>query len=133
MLKCHGRPLLLISEQEVDNPHAWPSVLLRADIQSLGQANIFRFLILGIVLGAFIDSVLSGQLTWKGFREQKILKKDLPYNVGGGVLIGFGVLLANGCVVKHLLGGVPGLDAASFVAVIGIIAGMWLGLKIMGE
>ncbi len=48
------------------------------------------------------------------------------------MLIGFGVLLANGCVIKHLLAGVPGLDVASFVAVGGIIIGMWLGLKIVG-
>ncbi len=48
------------------------------------------------------------------------------------MLIGFGVLLANGCVIKHLLAGVPGLDVASFVAVGGIVVGMWLGLKIVG-
>ncbi|MBU4127195.1 MAG: YeeE/YedE family protein, partial [Proteobacteria bacterium] len=57
---------------------------------------------------------------------------DFPYDIGGGILIGFGVLLANGCVIKHLLAGVPGLDIASFVVVAGIIMGMWLGLKIVG-
>ena len=97
-----------------------------------GIPPILRFLILGIVLGSFVDALLSRQLTWKGFREQKILKDDLPYDIGGGMLIGFGVLLANGCVIKHLLAGVPGLDVASFVAVGGIVVGMWLGLKIVG-
>jgi uncharacterized membrane protein YedE/YeeE len=89
-------------------------------------------LILGIVLGSFIDALLSRHLTWKRFNEQKILREDLLYDIGGGMLIGFGVLLANGCVIKHLLAGVPGLDVASFVAVGGIIIGMWMGLKIIG-
>jgi uncharacterized membrane protein YedE/YeeE len=97
-----------------------------------GIPPIFRFLILGIVLGSFIDAVLSKDLTWKGFNEQRIFKEDLPYDIGGGVLIGFGVLLANGCVIKHLLAGVPGLDIASFVAVAGIVIGMRIGLKIVG-
>ena len=128
-----GTPEVISIGGFLANTLAWGErAILTVNHLLFGIPPIFRFLILGIVLGAFIDSVLSGQLTWKGFREQKILKKDLPYNVGGGVLIGFGVLLANGCVVKHLLAGVPGLDVASFVAVAGIIIGMWLGLKIMG-
>jgi hypothetical protein len=106
--------------------------ILAANYLVSGIPPIFRFLILGIVLGSFIDAVLSKDLTWKGFNEQRIFKEDLPYDIGGGVLIGFGVLLANGCVIKHLLAGVPGLDIASFVAVAGIVIGMRIGLKIVG-
>ena len=128
-----GKPEVISIGGFLANTLAWSErAILTANHLLFGVPPIFRFLILGIVLGAFIDALLSKQLTWKGFKEQKILKDDLPYDIGGGILIGFGVLLANGCVVKHLLAGVPGLDVASFVAVAGIIIGMWLGLKIMG-
>ncbi|NVM21168.1 MAG: YeeE/YedE family protein [Desulfobacterales bacterium] len=106
--------------------------ILKSNYLFSGIPPILRFLILGIVLGSFLDAALSRRLTWKNFREQKIMREDLVYDIGGGALIGFGVLLANGCVIKHLLAGVPGLDVASFVAVGGIIIGMWLGLKVVG-
>ncbi|HID28830.1 MAG TPA: hypothetical protein EYP19_02360 [Desulfobacterales bacterium] len=128
-----GKPEVISVGGFLANTIAWgEKVILTANYLLSGIPPIFRYLILGIVLGSFIDAVSSRQLTWKGFNEQKLLKDDLPYDIGGGLLIGFGVLLANGCVIKHLLAGVPGLDIASFVAVGGIIIGMWLGLKIVG-
>jgi hypothetical protein len=127
-----GKPEVISVGGFLANTLAWgEKAVFSVNHLLFGIPPIFRFLILGIVLGSFIDALLSRELTWKGFREQKILKDDLPYDVGGGMLIGFGVLLANGCVIKHLLAGVPGLDVASFVAVVGIILGMRLGLKIM--
>lgn len=128
-----GKPEVISVGGFLANTIAWgEKVILRDNYLLSGIPPILRYLILGIVLGSFLDSVLSRKLTWKGFNEQKIMKDDLPYDIGGGILIGFGVLLANGCVIKHLLAGVPGLDIASFVVVAGIIIGMWLGLKIVG-
>jgi len=128
-----GKPEVISVGGFLANTLAWgEKAIFTVNLLVFGIPPIFRFLILGIVLGSFTDAVWSKQLTWKGFRKQRILKDDLPYDVGGGVLIGFGVLLANGCVIKHLLAGVPGLDVASFVAVGGIVIGMWLGLKVMG-
>lgn len=128
-----GKPEVISVGGFLANTIAWGERVILGDNYLLsGIPPILRYLILGIVLGSFIDSVLSRKLTWKGFNEQKIMKDDLPYDIGGGVLIGFGVLLSNGCVIKHLLAGVPGLDIASFVVVAGIIMGMWLGLKIVG-
>ncbi len=128
-----GKPEVISVGGFLANTIAWgEKVILRDNYLLSGIPPILRYLILGIVLGSFLDSVLSRKLTWKGFNEQKIMKDDLPYDIGGGILIGFGVLLANGCVIKHLLAGVPGLDIASFVVVAGIIMGMWLGLKIVG-
>jgi len=128
-----GKPEVISVGGFLANTLAWgEKAILRDNYLLAGIPPIFRFLILGIVLGSFLDAVLSRDLTWKGFREQKLLKDDLLYDIGGGALIGFGVLLANGCVVKHLLAGVPGLDIASFVAVAGIIIGMRIGLKIVG-
>ncbi|MBU4388430.1 MAG: YeeE/YedE family protein, partial [Proteobacteria bacterium] len=119
-----GKPEVISVGGFLANTIAWgEKVILRDNYLLSGIPPILRYLILGIVLGSFLDSVLSRKLTWKGFNEQKIMKDDLPYDIGGGILIGFGVLLANGCVIKHLLAGVPGLDIASFVVVAGIIMG----------
>ena len=128
-----GKPEVISVGGFLANVLAWgEDAVLQSNYLLTSIPPIFRWFILGLVVGSFIDAVSSRQLTWKGFREQKILKEDLPYDMGGGVLIGFGVLLANGCVIKHLLAGVPGLDVASFVAVGGIFVGMWIGLKMVG-
>ena len=128
-----GKPVVISVGGFLANTLSWGEKVILTDNYLLsGIPPILRFLILGIVLGSFVDAVLSRNLTWRGFKEQKLLKDDLPYDIGGGILIGFGVLLANGCIIKHLLAGVPGLDVASFVAVGGMIIGMWLGLKIVG-
>lgn len=128
-----GKPEVISIGGFLANTLSWAErVILTSNYLLSGIPPILRFLILGIVLGSFLDAVLSRQLTWTSFNEQRILKDDLIYDIGGGVLIGFGVLLANGCVIKHLLAGVPGLDTASFVAVGGIIIGMLLGVKIVG-
>ncbi|MDI6687679.1 MAG: YeeE/YedE thiosulfate transporter family protein [Desulfobacterales bacterium] len=128
-----GKPEVISVGGFLANTISWGEKAILTDNYLVsGIPPILRYLILGIVLGSFIDSVLSKKLTWKGFNEQKIIKNDLPYDIGGGILIGFGVLLANGCVIKHLLAGVPGLDIASFVAVGGIIIGIWFGLKMVG-
>ncbi|HUU53085.1 MAG TPA: YeeE/YedE thiosulfate transporter family protein [Candidatus Bathyarchaeia archaeon] len=128
-----GKPEVISVGGFLANTISWGEKAILTDNYLVsGIPPILRYLILGIVLGSFVDSVLSKKLTWKGFNKQKIIKDDLPYDIGGGILIGFGVLLANGCVIKHLLAGVPGLDIASFVAVGGIIIGIWFGLKIVG-
>ncbi len=133
MWSSTGKPEVVSVGGFLANTIAWgEKAILTANYLLSGIPPILRFFILGIVLGSFIDAVLSRDLTWKGFNDQRIFKEDLPYDIGGGLLIGFGVLLANGCVIKHLLAGVPGLDIASFVAVAGIIIGMRIGLKMVG-
>jgi len=128
-----GNPEVISVGGFLANILAWgEDTVFRTGYFLSGIPPVLRFFIVGLVAGSFLDAVFSRQLTWKSFKEQKVLKDDLPYDLGGGALIGFGVLLANGCVIKHLLAGVPGLDVASFVAVGGIIVGMWLGLKIVG-
>jgi uncharacterized membrane protein YedE/YeeE len=133
MWSSTGKPEVVSVGGFLANTIAWgENAILTANYLLSGIPPILRFFILGIVFGSFIDAVLSRDLTWKGFKDQRIFKEDLPYDIGGGLLIGFGVLLANGCVIKHLLAGVPGLDIASFVAVAGIIIGMRIGLKVVG-
>ena len=101
-----GKPEVISVGGFLANTIAWgEKIILAANYLLAGVPPILRFLILGIVLGSFIDAVLSRDLTWKGFNEQKIFKEDLPYDIGGGVPIGFGVLLANGCVISIYLPG----------------------------
>lgn len=80
-------------------------------------------LVLGIVLGAFISSILSGtfQISWipSAFAEQfgnvPILR--IVTAVIGGILVGLGARWCWGCPSSHGISGIPQLSLASFVAV----------------
>jgi hypothetical protein len=99
--------------------------VLGKNVLFLGLPTFFRILIPGIVVGAFLTTVITN----RGFTITRPSKKDALGAVVGGIMIGFGILLGNGCVIKHLLSGVPVLSLSSIVSVAGIILGLWLGLK----
>lgn len=92
------------------------------------SADLIAMLVLGggILGGAFMNAKLSGELTGKKFRAQK-LSKNKAFRAGvGGVLMGAGTWMAQGCLVKHTLSGAPGLMLSSFVTLGGIVVGIWL-------
>ena len=83
-----GKPEVISVGGFLANTLSWgEKIILTANYLLSGVPPILRFLVLGIVLGSFIDAVFSRDLTWKGFNEQKIFKEDLPYDIGGGVLM----------------------------------------------
>lgn len=90
----------------------------------------FGFLISGILFGSFLDALISKKFNFSFSPKATITRKEVVQAATGGSLIGFGVLLANGCVIKHLLGGTPGLSLGSLGSVIAIGMGVKLGSKI---
>lgn len=82
-------------------------------------ANFGTGLIAGVLGGALLTSLLSGQFRWQSF--------DSPAQTGryfaGAALMGFGGALAGGCTVGAGLAGVPTLSIAAILALAAIAAG----------
>lgn len=77
---------------------------------------------LGVVLGAFVSARSRGKLHIEGFRQVDDFKRHLV----GGVLMGFGGVLAMGCSIGQGLTGISTLSLGSVIALAGIVAGaMW--------
>jgi uncharacterized membrane protein YedE/YeeE len=95
-----------------------------------GVAPIIWFLVPGIIIGAFASAIISRQSDWASFWRTKLKVRQIIRAVIGGILVGFGVLLANGCLIKHALSGLPGLSPESVLAFIGIVMGIWCTMKI---
>ncbi len=87
----------------------------------------------GIVFGSFIVSVITGKLSLKSFRESKLQKSVLWKAILGGFLMGFGLLLSEGCLIRHTLTGLPTLQLSSILSVAGMVIGMWGGIKLMAR
>ncbi|WP_305042289.1 YeeE/YedE thiosulfate transporter family protein [Geoalkalibacter sp.] len=84
-------------------------------------------LLLGILLGAFFNALL--------LREFRIYGRP-PLRQGGaafagGVMLALGARLANGCNIKHLLGGLPLLSFQSLLFFGGLLVGAWVGARLL--
>jgi len=82
--------------------------------------------VLGVILGSFIWSILS-----KSFRVEWFVDvKDFITHLIGGTLMGVGGVLALGCTIGQGITGVSTLSMGSFLALISIIFGSSLTMKI---
>lgn len=79
------------------------------------------WLVIGIIVGAFIASLIAGEfkIRWPGW-------KMILQTFVGGLLMGFGAVTSAGCNVTHILSGLPQLGIGSLVGAIAIVLGAWL-------
>ena len=83
----------------------------------------------GVLAGAFLAALGSRTARWEGFDSTS----RLAASAGGGLLMGFGGLLAAGCSIGQALTGVTTLAWATLPAVAGIVLGAWAGLALMAR
>ena len=88
---------------------------------SLGPA-----LAAGVLTGAFFTALLSRSAHWEGFDSPT----QMATTALGGLLMGFGGVLAAGCSIGQGLTGLSTLAFASFPAVFGIVLAALLSLKL---
>ncbi|MFB6113758.1 MAG: YeeE/YedE family protein [Halodesulfurarchaeum sp.] len=74
-----------------------------------------------VIVGAFLAAVWSGDFTLRMPKTRR-----LPNAVVGGFLMGTGSRLAPGCNVGNIYSGLAELSAHSFIATIGIVAGVYV-------
>ena len=86
-------------------------------------------LLLGVPLGAHVTARLTGT-----FRVERFTgRADLHRHAWGGVLMGVGAGLTLGCTIGHGVGGLATLALPSLVALTGVLAGAWLGLRYLEQ
>jgi uncharacterized membrane protein YedE/YeeE len=93
-------------------------VILRVEGQAV---NWIAAMVLGIVIGALIAALLSGEFKFRFPKWGMIGQAFL-----GGLIMGFGAVTSGGCNVTHILSGIPQLSIGSFVAAIAIALGAWV-------
>ncbi|MFA5699873.1 MAG: YeeE/YedE family protein [Desulfuromonas sp.] len=84
-------------------------------------------LMLGILLGAFLNALWLKEFRFSGWPPRRQAVSALV----GGALMALGARMANGCNIKHLLGGVPLLSLHSMLFVCGMLLGAWIGAQIL--
>lgn len=88
---------------------------------NFGIAAVF-----GMILGSFLYSILSRKFRVESFSD----REDMVRHLIGGVLMGFGGVLALGCTIGQGITGMTTLALGSFLALISIIFGSALTMKV---
>ncbi len=73
----------------------------------------------GVLAGAFVAALLRGEFKWQSFESPA----QTGRYIAGGVLMGFGGVLAGGCTLGAGLSGTATLSFAAIAALVSIIAG----------
>jgi len=82
--------------------------------------------VLGVILGSLLWSLLSKSFRFEWFASFK----DFATHLIGGILMGIGGVLALGCTIGQGITGVSTLSMGSFLALVSIIFGSALTMKI---
>ena len=83
--------------------------------------------VLGIIVGSFLYAVLSGSFSIETFNS----RQDMINHIVGGVLMGFGGVLALGCTIGQGVTGMSTLALGSAITLAAIIFGSALTMKIL--
>ena len=78
----------------------------------------------GVLLGAFIGSLLKGHFRWEACEDPRELRRQ----IAGAALMGIGAVLAMGCSIGQGLSAISVLAWSAPVVMAGIFAGAWIGL-----
>ena len=85
------------------------------------------FLNIGVILGSFWASLAAAQLRWRPIRQKRYFFSALT----GGILVGYGARIAYGCNIGLLLNGIASNSLGGWIFAAGVLAGAWLGGKII--
>jgi len=95
-------------------------------INPMGQALGYTSAGFSVIAGSFLWSLMSRSFRFEWFASGK----DFLSHVIGGILMGFGGVLAMGCTIGQGITGFSTLAIGSFIALISIIFGCALTMKI---
>ena len=79
-------------------------------------------LVPGVVIGSFLSSIIAGEFKFQGFHAESQMRRSMT----GGVLMGFGAMLAGGCAIGN---GVTGGSVFAGTAWLALLC-MWIGAMV---
>jgi hypothetical protein len=91
-------------------------------LQTLSDNGV---LIIALVLGSFAVALAGGR-----FKLSRLTVRGALTALGGGVLMGWGSMIALGCTVGVLLSGISAFALSGWVFALATFAGVFVGIKL---
>jgi len=111
-------------------PNEWSYFIETGRQAEVGQTfftNGLSLLSFGIILGALLSVLLSGQFKFKKIKTAK----QAIVAVLGGIIMGYGTRIALGCNIGAFFSAVPSLSLSGYVFGCFVVIGAWLGSKFL--
>jgi uncharacterized membrane protein YedE/YeeE len=115
-------PISLTYVRPVGDALQWLTLFTATPVPGFGAASVF-----GALAGAFAAAVAMGRFRFVTFADAG----DTLRNLLGAALMGVGGVMAMGCTVGQAVTGVSTLALGSFLAFAAIVAGGFLGLRLL--
>jgi len=100
----------------------WSETLFWGVAASLSEPRFGVGVVGGVLAGAAIAALLRGDFRWQGYESTAQMGRGLT----GGLLMGFGGVMAGGCTLGAGLSGLPTLGLAAVIAFAFIVVGILL-------
>ncbi|QOC21602.1 YeeE/YedE family protein [Wenzhouxiangella sp. AB-CW3] len=91
-------------------------------VQWIGNNGIF---VLAMIAAAWASALLAGQ-----FRVERKSLRAMASALGGGILLGFGAMIALGCTIGTLLSGISALAVSGWMFALAMIVGVRVSLPL---
>lgn len=111
-------------------PAAWEFFTERASNASIGSGLLLDsgvWLVIMTILGAGLSALSASQWRWRKPKS----KRQILLALSGGLLMGYGSRLANGCNIGAMVGGVSSSSLQGWLVMLFIFIGAWAGVKLM--
>ena len=106
--------------------------MITKPIETCGGCNPFdehfgwgSLLVLGIIIGSFITSVLSGE-----FKIMKLHRSEVVRGIIGAALMGWGGMWGLGCLLGNGLVGTAQFSLKSWYALVFLVSGIWTSTRV---
>jgi hypothetical protein len=84
--------------------------------------------VMGVFVGAFLSAVMSREFRWSTPTGPEMLR-----HIAGGMMMGWGGVLAIGCTIGQGMAGLSTLSVSSLVAVLSFVIGTWGARRLRGR
>lgn len=111
-------------------PNKWHYFTMKPDTFESGETfvyNHYTILIIAMILGACISTLFASEFNWKRIKN----KKQLFFGLFGGILMGYGARLSDGCNIGAYFSAIPSFSLHGWVFGLFMFVGAWIGCKIL--
>jgi hypothetical protein len=96
-------------------------------------ANPHEMSLNGVFVLAFLGGSLLAALLGGEFRPRGGSARAFGRALGGGVLVGFGAMIALGCTVGTMMSGIMAFSLSGWIFLVALAGGAWLGTRLMAK
>jgi len=125
-LTLWGAKTALAFGWDPSNTPFWSGEFQHQALQAMVLDDVTSVMNIGIVLGAFVAAALAGRVA----PSLRLSKRSLAAALIGGLQMGYGARLANGCNIGAFFSGIASTSLHGWLWIAAALPGNWIGARL---